>query len=213
LDLLRTAKADRRASQRRAAWVLGGVMVLGTAAAVLVQGDVLFHSLPDMIRDSQRQLAEEKAVYDWVNQNVEPGAAVYATNPSLYLYTGRRTGVQVILPIYWYRGDNASIRAGFGELSRFVTENGFQYVYMRESDYERMLEAPEAARVRREVENNPAFRLVFRSGDSSIFQVRQFFTKTDGSSAKLAVGEGTGNADFGVSHAAAVPRILHQARP
>ncbi len=176
-SLVRTAMADRRRSQRRAAWILGGATALAAAAAVSVQGDVLFHSLPDMIRSSQRQLAEEKGVYDWVNQHAEPGAAVYASNPSLYLYTGRRTAVQVILPIYWYRGDNAAILRGYGELPRYVAENGFRYLYIRDSDYERMLEPAEAAQARREFESNPAFRLVFRSGDGSVFEARQFSTQ------------------------------------
>jgi len=171
VELIRTARAHPQASQRAASWVISGMAVAAVLAAAWMQGFMLFRTLPDMARDNERLLAERTAVYDWINQHVEPNAGVLAYNPTLYLYTGRRTASQTLLPIFWYRGDTADTIANFRDLPAYAAENRLAYLYIRDSEYEKTLAPEQAEEARRALETNPAIRLVFRAKDASVFQM------------------------------------------
>jgi len=168
--LIRQARNHRQRSQRTAAWVISGVSVAAVLAAGWTQGYMLLRTLPDMVRDSELQRAERMAVYDWINQHVDANAAVLAYNPTLYLYTGRRTASQTLLPIYWYRGDAASAIAAFRDLPAYATENRLAYLYIRDSEYGKTLDPEPAAEARRVVEASPGLRVVFKSKDATVFQ-------------------------------------------
>ena len=168
--LIGQARAHRQASQRAAAWAMSGVAVVAVLAVGWTQGYMLLRTLPDMIRDSEHQRAERMAVYDWINQHVDANAAVLAYNPTLYLYTGRRTASQTLLPIYWYRGDTAGTIAAFRDLPAYAMANRLAYLYIRDSEYGKTLDPEQAAEARRGVETNPALRVVFKSKDGTVFQ-------------------------------------------
>jgi hypothetical protein len=168
--LIKTARANPLASQRAAAWVIGGVAVAAVLAAGWMQGFMLFRTLPEMAGENERLLAERAEVYAWINQHVEPSAGILAYNPTLYLYTGRRTASQTLLPIYWYRGDTADTIAAFRDLPAYAAENRLQYLYIRDSEYAKTLGPAEAEEARRALETNPAVRLVFRAKEASVFQ-------------------------------------------
>jgi hypothetical protein len=135
-----------------------------------MQGYMLFRTLPDMVRDNERTLAEQTAVYDWIDRHAEPGAAILASNPSIYLYTGRRTASQTLLPIYWYRGDTAGAIAAFRDLPVYAAENRLAYLYIRDFEYGKTLGPEAAAAARRAVETNPALQMVVRFSDATLFQ-------------------------------------------
>jgi hypothetical protein len=135
-----------------------------------MHGYMLLYTLPDVVRDNERLLAERKADYDWINQHVDAKAAILAYNPSLYLYTGRRTASQTLLPIYWYRGDTAGAIAVFRDLPAYAAANRLAYLYIRDSEYGKTLDPAEADEARRAVETNPALRVVFRSKEATMFQ-------------------------------------------
>ncbi|HEY2844036.1 MAG TPA: hypothetical protein VGJ09_10310 [Bryobacteraceae bacterium] len=170
VDLIRKARAHRQSSQRAAAWVISGIGVVALVTAVWMQGYMLFRTLPDMVRDNERTLAEQTAVYDWIDRHAEPGAAILASNPSIYLYTGRRTASQTLLPIYWYRGDTAGAIAAFRDLPVYAAENRLAYLYIRDFEYGKTLGPEAAAAARRAVETNPALQMVVRFSDATLFQ-------------------------------------------
>jgi hypothetical protein len=171
VQLIRTARAHRKLDQRGAAWVLSAVAAAAVTVAGWMQGYMLFRTLPDMVRDNERVLAEQTEVYDWINQHVDPQAAVLAENPALYLYTGRQTATHILLPIYWYRGDTAEVMAAFQDLPAYAAANRLAYLYIRDSEYGKMLGLKQAGDARRAVETNPALRLVFRAKEATVFQV------------------------------------------
>ena len=141
--------------------------------------DARIHALAYSAGYGPRQPASTggtKADYDWINQHVDAKAAILAYNPSLYLYTGRPTASQTLLPIYWYRGDTGDAIAAFRDLPAYATENRLAYLYIRDSEYGKTLEPAEAQEARRAVETNPALRVVLRprshlvpGGDAPVF--------------------------------------------
>ncbi|HEY2845609.1 MAG TPA: hypothetical protein VGJ09_18260, partial [Bryobacteraceae bacterium] len=168
--MVRSARAHPLRSQRAAAWVMSAVAVGGALVGVWMHGYMLVRTLPDVVRDNERLLAERKADYDWINQHVDAKAAILAYNPSLYLYTGRQTASQTLLPIYWYRGETASAIAAFRDLPAYATENRLAYLYIRDSEYGKTLGPAEAEEARRAVETNPALRVVLRSKEATLYQ-------------------------------------------
>jgi hypothetical protein len=168
--LIRTARAHRQQSQRAAASVISGMAAAASVMACWMQGYMLFRTLPDMVRDSERLLAEQTTVYEWINQHVDPSEAILASNPALYLYTGRQTAAQILMPIDWYRDDKSDVMAAFRDLPAYAAANRLAYLYIRDSEYGKMLAPEQAAEARRAVETNPALRLVFRSKDATVFQ-------------------------------------------
>src|SRR5579864_1299153 len=116
-----------------------------------------------MVRDHERMRAEQTAIYDWINRNVDPKAAVLASNPAVYLYTGRPTASQILLPIYWYREDKADVMTAYRGLAAYAAENRLEYLYIRDSEYGKFLNSEQAEQARRGVETNPALRVVFRA--------------------------------------------------
>jgi hypothetical protein len=168
--LMQTARAHRQPSQRAAARVMGGVAAAAVLAAAWMQGYMLFRTLPDMIRGNERLLAEQTVLYDWINQHVDPGAAIMASNPALYLYTGRQTAPHVLLPIYWYREDKSEVLAAYRDLPGYAAANRLTYLYIRDSEYGKFLGSKQAEEAQREVETNPAFRAVYRAKDATLFQ-------------------------------------------
>jgi hypothetical protein len=169
-SLIRAARGHRQRSQRAAAWVLSGMAASAILLAGWMQGYMLFRTLPDMVRDNERQLAEQTAVYDWINQHVDPSAAIMASNPALYLYTGRQTAAQILMPIDWYRDDKGSVMAAYRDLAAYAAANRLAYLYIRDSEYGKMLGPEQAEEARRAVETNPSLRLVFRTHDATVFQ-------------------------------------------
>jgi hypothetical protein len=168
--LIRTARAHRQLSQRAAALVISGLAAVAVVVAGWMQGYMLFRTLPDMVSENERLLAERKAVYGWINQHVDPNAAILAYNPTLYLYTARQTASQTLLPIYWYRDDAAGAIAAFRDLPAYATANRLAYLYIRDSEYGKTLDSKAAEEARRAVETNPALKIVYRSADGTVFQ-------------------------------------------
>jgi len=157
-------------SQRIAAWMVGAVAAAAALFGLLTQGYMTFHELPGLSRTNERMREERAETYRWIGQHVDPNVNVMATNPAVYLYTGRRTASVGIMPIDWYHHDRARMLEPFQGISAFASGQHLDYIYMHESDYGALI--PDAAEdARRAIESHPGLRRVFESGRSSIFQV------------------------------------------
>lgn len=160
--------ADR--SQRVAAWLIGGVAAGAALFGLWTQVYMTFRVLPELARTNESYREERAQAYRWIGQHVDANLNVMALNPAIYLYTGRHTASTGIMPIDWYRHDQARMLAPFRGISAFASENHLDYIYMHESDYGVLIpDAPEDARGI--VESHAGLRRVFQSGRSSIFQV------------------------------------------
>lgn len=170
MELIRKAWEHRLFSQKVAACVISALAAAAVLVGVWMQGYMLVRTLPDMVRDNQRALAERKSVYEWINRNVDPSAAILAYNPTVYLYTGRQTASQTLLPIYWYRDDTAGAIAAFRDLPAYAAENRLTYLYIQDSEYGKTLGPESAQEARRAVESSPALRPVFRVQHGTVFE-------------------------------------------
>jgi hypothetical protein len=160
--------ADR--SQRVAAWLIGGVAAGAAIFGLWTQVYMTFRELPELARTNDGYRKERAEAYRWIGEHVDANLNVMALNPAIYLYTGRHTASTGIMPIDWYRHDQARMLAPFRGISVFASENHLDYIYMHESDYGVLIpDAPEDAR--KIVESHAGLRRVFQNGRSSIFQV------------------------------------------
>ena len=169
-QLIRKAWAHRLFSQKVAACGISGVAVAAVLVAVWMQGYMLLRTLPDMVRENERLLAERTEVYAWIQQHADPNAAVLAANPALYLYTGRQTAAQILVPIYWYRDDKAELLAAFRDLPAYAAANHLAYLYIHDSEYAKFLGSQESEEARRALEASPALRPVFRVKQATMFE-------------------------------------------
>jgi 4-amino-4-deoxy-L-arabinose transferase-like glycosyltransferase len=168
--MIQRSLAHRDRSQRAAARIIGGVAAAGLLLGLWTQAYMTFRVLPALTRTNESIRLERVEAYRWIGQHVDPKRNVMATNPALYLYTGRHTASVGIMPIDWYHHDQPRMLAPFLGISAFASENRLDYVYMYESDYGALI--PDAAEdARRVVESHAGLRRVFQTAHSSIFQV------------------------------------------
>jgi hypothetical protein len=175
VQMIRQCLTHRDRSQRVAAWIIGGVASAAGLLGLWTQVYMTFRVLPELTRTNESILEERAAAYRWIGQHVDSNLNVMAINPALYLYTGRHTASTGIMPIDWYRHDQARMLAPFRGISAFASENRLDYIYMHDSDYGALIpDAADAARTA--VESHAGLRRVFHSGPSSIFQVEGVFS-------------------------------------
>lgn len=168
--MIRRSLTHSDRSQRVAARIIGGMAAAAGLFGLWTQAYMTFRVLPELARTNEAMREERAEAYRWIGQHVDPKLNVMAVNPALYLYTGRHTASMGIMPIDWYRHDQARMLAPFRRISAFASENRFDYIYMHESDYGALI--PDAAEdARRAVESHAGLQRVFQSGQSSIFQV------------------------------------------
>jgi hypothetical protein len=169
-QMIRRSLTHTDRSQRAAAWIIGAVAAAAGLFGLWTQAYMTFRVLPELSRTNEAMREERAEAYRWIGQHVDSNLNVMAVNPALYLYTRRHTASMGIMPIDWYRHDQARMLAPFRRISAFASENRFDYIYMHESDYGALI--PDASEdARRAVESHAGLRRVFQSGRSSIFQV------------------------------------------
>jgi hypothetical protein len=169
-QMIRRSLTHTDRSQRAAAWIIGGVAAAAGLFGIWTQVYMTFRVLPELSRTNEAMRAERAEAYRWIGQHVDPKLNVMAMNPAVYLYTGRHTASVGVMPIDWYRHDQARMLAPFRGIAAFASENHFDYIYMHESDYGALIpDAAEGARLA--VESHAGLRRVFQSGRASIFQV------------------------------------------
>jgi hypothetical protein len=170
VHMIQRCLRHRDRSQRVAAWIIGSVAAAAGLFGLWTQVYMTFRVLPELTRTNESILEERGEAYRWIGQHVDSSLNVMAINPALYLYTGRHTASTGIMPIAWYRHDQARMLAPFRGISAFASENHLDYIYMHDSDYLALI--PDAAGdARAAIESHAGLRRVFQSGHSSIYQV------------------------------------------
>jgi hypothetical protein len=168
--MVRQSLSHKDRSQRAAAWIITGAVAAAAMFAIGTQEYMTFRLLPQLSRNNENIQREHAEAYRWIAEHVDPKFNVMATNPALYLYAGRHTGSIGVLPIDWYRQNHARMLAPFRRISAFASENGLDYIYMHESDYQALI--PDAADdARKAVESEAGLRLVFQGGHAAVYQV------------------------------------------
>jgi hypothetical protein len=168
--MLRRSIAHRDRSSRVAGWVLGGCAAALVLTGAFMQISMITQEVPgqaDYFGGVQR---EHAAVYRWLNEHGVPGQKVLACNPSVYLFTGRKTEAPLILPIHFYHGDPDGVVQQMRDLPGYARQNGLGYVYMHEDDYDALIPGA-AAGSRQAIRDSPTLKAVYKIGKSTLYQL------------------------------------------
>ena len=133
--MVRSALRHKDRSQRVAA---GFMAACAAAVLLLAAGSQLymtFDKLSQAASGNREKLAALRPAYSWISAHVPPGDPVLSyDDPLLYLYTGHRGNFMMILPRWWYTGDQASITAAYNDLAGYASRRGFKYLYLTSDD-------------------------------------------------------------------------------
>jgi hypothetical protein len=145
--MIRRCLTHRDRSQRVAAWVIGTATAAAGVVGVWTQFYMTFWMLPALSRLNEDLLQERGEAYRWIGRHVDPSQSVMASNPGIYLYTGRRTASIIGMSIDWYRHDRTRMLRPFRGISAYAAKAGADYIYLHDSDYGALLpDAPDEAR-------------------------------------------------------------------
>ena len=172
----RTLKAGfraRDAGQRVAAGVFSAGAAAALVAAVVLQAYVTFGFLHQMAAQKRAKLADLRAAYAWISQNVPASANVLSyDDPLLYLYTGRHGNYLPLNPLWWYEENHSAIQGAYRDLAAYCRGRGLQYVFFTTEDLERETGDEDRLAVSRLVEENPELKPVFHAGIGTVYKLQ-----------------------------------------
>jgi hypothetical protein len=171
--MIRLAFRHKDAGQRVAAAGMGACVACVVLGAVILQFIMAFSYLNNSAQQQRAKLAEVRAAYTWIDQNVPDSAKILSNDdPILYLYTGHRGNWVPMNPKAWYAEDHASVVATYRNIATYCRSRGFEYFYSTTDDTIRWMDDPEQTRaVRRALHDNPELTPVFKYGFGTVYRV------------------------------------------
>ena len=170
LHMLQANLTHHKRSSRVAGWVVGGAAAVLVLLGAKMQVSMLTQDLPEQAAYFAGLQRDHAAVCGWLNEHGGANQNVLAANPSLYLYTGRRTEALLISPVYFYRTDKDAVVRQVRTVPEYARRGGLHYVYMHEGNYGGLF-AGAADDSRRAIRSDPALQVVFQSGQATLYQL------------------------------------------
>ncbi len=138
--------------------VVGGAFAVAVLAvvggALTLQLIMTFKLMPQEARVARSQLVETRATYAWIERHLPASAAILSDDdPALYLYTGHPGNSAMVMPRWWYAGDQQKISAFYKDVVPYCRSRGLEYVLatsehpVDDPQLERLFEAPSGATV------------------------------------------------------------------
>ena len=170
--MIRQVLAKPAKDQKIAGGLIAAMLALALISSVWRHLEADFSVIPAGYAQGRLDLAEKRAAYGWMGQNLPSGERVMAyDDPTLYLFTGRYSIHRVIPTRYWYGEDRKSTVGFFRQIDRFAGERGFRYLYVNSSDFRRDLADEEKAAVMETLRTHPALKPVFRTAHGVIYEL------------------------------------------
>jgi hypothetical protein len=171
-NMIRTALHHKIPSQRVAA--AGFAAGLGAVVAISIglQAYMTFGLLNQIAAQERTKVAERRAAYRWMAENLPSGAKVLSNDdPLLYLSSGHRGNAILLMPRWWYEDDQESIVNAYRNAAAYCQARGLQYLYSTPDDLDRFTEGANIDRVLAAVRDNPRLRPVFTDAAGTLYQV------------------------------------------
>jgi hypothetical protein len=172
----------RRAAVQVHAWFKtpgGGRMLLACALSVgvgfvAVVGAlsvfVTLYQFPGFLNRSRVLLANNRAAYRWIAENLPRDSAFLAgADPQLYLYTGRPACHFVVPPRLLYLNDQAKISELYRRVAEYGRAHRLSHAFLNvggESGGDLGLLAGKSV-----LTGSPGFQLLYRSGTASVYRI------------------------------------------
>ncbi len=167
-EMLRLSWHKPARSDRTAAVAGAGVIAAFAAFVVFTTVFGLFLFLPGLFEGYRDDLAARRPAYAWIAAKTPAGSSVYAyDDPTLYLYTGRKSVSLPVPPRLQYHDDQAGIDQLVDSLPAFANRYRLSYALVSHSDFYRDLHERGA---RREWNAIRSARDVFNTPGVSVFE-------------------------------------------
>ena len=171
-ETLRKALQHKDASQRAVAVVFATGMAAFFAAAIGLQAYMTFSMLNQVAGQERPKVAERRAAYRWMAENLPAGAKVLSNDdPLLYLSSGHRGNSILLMPRWWYADDQQSIVNAYRNAASYCEARHLQYLYSTPDDLSRFTEGESIEQVLAAVRSNPHLRPVFTDSAGTLYQV------------------------------------------
>jgi len=171
-QMFKSGLRHRDLSQRVAAVVMAGVVVIVMGWALLTEGRLTFVSMRESAEEKASKLADQRAAYTWMAANLPQDATVLSYDDSLlYLYAHRRGNYLPLLPRWWYAEDHTSMVAAYSRVAEYCQDRGLQYFYFTTQDLGREVGEDDRAAIERVVRENPALTPIYQYGIGTVYRV------------------------------------------
>jgi hypothetical protein len=171
-DMLRKALHHKDASQRAVAVVFAAGIAAFFAAAIGLQAYMTFSMLNQVAAQERPKVAERRAAYRWMSENLPADAKVLSNDdPLLYLSSGHRGNSILLMPRWWYADDQQSIVNAYRNAAAYCQARQLQYLYSTPDDLSRFTEGESIDQVLAAVRSDPHLRPVFTDSAGTLYQV------------------------------------------
>jgi hypothetical protein len=141
-------------------------------AAIGLQAYMTFGMLNEVAAQERPKVAERRAAYRWMSQNLPADAKVLSNDdPLLYLSSGHRGNSILLMPRWWYADDQKSIVDAYRNAAAYCQGRNLQYFYSTPDDLSRFTEGESIDQVLAAVRNDPHLRPVFSDSVGTLYQV------------------------------------------
>ncbi|HSW49777.1 MAG TPA: hypothetical protein VLH09_06350 [Bryobacteraceae bacterium] len=159
--------------QRSVAVLLMALFLGLCLAAVYSAGVAYFRYFPRFFKSEGKQLAEDRGLYRWIDQNIPPDALLLAYRDTrLALWTGRKAIRLIVPPRLYYDGDEAKTDLYFHSLPEFVQQQGVTHIVVSATD-RYSLDTPDRGLpiVERITATDRRFRLLYQGEGVALFAI------------------------------------------
>jgi hypothetical protein len=171
-EMIRQVMTKPEKDQKVAAGLIAAVALGAILVSISRHLESNFRVIPAGYAQGRLDLAEKKAAYRWMNENLPANARVVAyDDPTLYLFTGRYSIHRVIPTSYWYREDQKTTVGFFREIDDYASKRGFRYVYVNASDFRRDLSDEEKASALDALKRHPGLKPIFRTAHGVLYEL------------------------------------------
>jgi hypothetical protein len=169
---LQKALHHKDASQRAVAVIFAAGMAAFFLAAIGLQAYMTFGMLNEVAAQERPKVAERRAAYRWMAENLPADAQVLSNDdPLLYLSSGHRGNSILLMPRWWYADDQKSIVNAYRNAAAYCQARNLQYLYSTPDDLSRFTEGESIDQVLAAVRSDPHLRPVFTDQSGTLYQV------------------------------------------
>ncbi|MDP8988458.1 MAG: hypothetical protein M3N41_00055 [Acidobacteriota bacterium] len=170
--MVRNALHNQDASQRAVAVIFAAGLAAFFAAAIGLQAYMTFGMLNQAAAQERPKVAERRAAYRWMSQNLPADAKVLSNDdPLLYLSSGHRGNSILLMPRWWYADDRQSVVNAYRNAASYCLARNLQYLYSTPDDLSRFTEGENIDQVLAAVRNDPHLRPVFTDSAGTLYRV------------------------------------------
>jgi hypothetical protein len=169
--MVRASLRHKDVSQRVAAALMAGVVVLLLSGSFALQGYVGSVFLKETAQQHRTRLVDHRVAYSWMRANLPPDAAVIAYNdPVLYLYTGRASISRPLPPALWYTEDHARAVELYRELPAYAHDHGADYIYYTTADLRRDMGDSDTTAIEKVIRTSAGLTPIYQAGIGTIYR-------------------------------------------